>query len=134
MLAILLSFVLMTCSWYGPGFDGNVTANGETYDQDDLTAAHRSLPFDTLLLLEYKDNEVTVRINDRGPYSFEALEEGKLEPHPERELDLSKAAFSELADPDVGIIDVDVTILRRGSDPPPLFIPPQEVVSHDKYR
>lgn len=57
-------------SWYGPGFHGQATANGETYNQNALTAAHRTLPFDTIVRVLNLENgkNVVVRINDRGPY------------------------------------------------------------------
>lgn len=55
-------------SWYGPGFHGNHTANGETYDMFALTAAHKTLPFGTWLKVTYGGRSVFVRINDRGPY------------------------------------------------------------------
>ncbi|MCX6578979.1 MAG: septal ring lytic transglycosylase RlpA family protein [Candidatus Aminicenantes bacterium] len=57
-------------SWYGRGFHGKRTANGEVYDMHKLTAAHKTLPFNTLVEVENLDNEkrVTVRINDRGPF------------------------------------------------------------------
>src|SRR6266849_10340202 len=57
-------------SWYGQEFAGRTTANGEIFDPMLLTAAHRSLPFGTLVeVLNPKTNEsVRVRINDRGPY------------------------------------------------------------------
>ena len=57
-------------SWYGPGFNGKRTANGEVYDMDDLTAAHKSLPFDSVVEVRNRDNgrRVQVRINDRGPF------------------------------------------------------------------
>ena len=54
-------------SWYGPGLEGNLTANGEVFDKWDYTAAHPYLPFGTLLQVCYADC-VTVRVNDRGPY------------------------------------------------------------------
>lgn len=54
-------------SWYGPGFEGNLTANGEIFNPWDYTAAHPYLPFGTLLEVCYADC-VTVRVNDRGPY------------------------------------------------------------------
>ena len=58
-------------SWYGPGFHGRRTANGETFNTDDLTAAHRTLPFGTRLKVinERTGRSVVVRINDRGPYA-----------------------------------------------------------------
>ena len=57
-------------SWYGPGFQGNQTANGETYDMEAMTAAHKELPFNTRVQVENLDNgrTVEVRINDRGPF------------------------------------------------------------------
>jgi rare lipoprotein A len=60
-----------TASWYGPGFHGRRTANGETFNTNDLTAAHRTLPFGTRLKVinERTGKSVVVRINDRGPYA-----------------------------------------------------------------
>ncbi len=57
-------------SWYGPGFHGKSTANGEAYDQDALTAAHRTLPMPSMVRVTNLDNgrSVKVRINDRGPF------------------------------------------------------------------
>ena len=58
-------------SWYGPNFHGNLTANGERYNMNKMTAAHRTLPFNTKLRVVNVDNgkSVVVRINDRGPYA-----------------------------------------------------------------
>lgn len=57
-------------SWYGPGFDGRRTANGEVYDQHALTAAHRTLPMPSIVRVTNLENgrSVKVRINDRGPF------------------------------------------------------------------
>ncbi len=57
-------------SWYGPGFHGKSTANGESYDQNALTAAHRTLPMPSMVRVTNLDNgrSVKVRINDRGPF------------------------------------------------------------------
>lgn len=57
-------------SWYGPGFHGRRTANGERFDQNEMTAAHKKLPFNTLVRVvdEKTGKAVLVRINDRGPY------------------------------------------------------------------
>lgn len=73
-------------SWYGPKFHGKLTANGEQYDMYGLTAAHRTLPFNTLVRVENKSNgkSVTVRINDRGPYAKNRI------------IDLSRRAASEI--------------------------------------
>ena len=56
-------------SWYGPHFQGKETASGETFDMNDLTAAHRTLPMGSLVRVTNLKNgkQVTVRINDRGP-------------------------------------------------------------------
>ena len=69
-------------SWYGADFHGKPTASGEAYDKEAMTAAHRTLPFGTLLLVRSLDTQasVVVRINDRGPFV-----DG-------RDLDLSEAA------------------------------------------
>lgn len=58
-------------SWYGPGFHGNTTANGESFDQNELTAAHRTLPMPSLVRVTNLENgrSVVVRVNDRGPYA-----------------------------------------------------------------
>ena len=57
-------------SWYGPGFGGHRTASGERFNTGAYTAAHRSLPFGTRVLVTNRRNgrSVVVRINDRGPY------------------------------------------------------------------
>jgi rare lipoprotein A len=58
-------------SWYGPNFNGRKTSNGEIYDQEKMTAAHRTLPFNTYLRVQNLDNgsSVVVRVNDRGPFA-----------------------------------------------------------------
>jgi rare lipoprotein A len=58
-------------SWYGPGFHGNKTANGERYDMHKLTAAHRTLPLGSIAVVRSVSTgrHVTVRINDRGPFA-----------------------------------------------------------------
>ncbi|NOX17376.1 MAG: septal ring lytic transglycosylase RlpA family protein [Chlorobi bacterium] len=88
----------MTASWYGPKFHGKLTANGEVYDQMAFTAAHKSLPFGTMLKLTNLENgkSVVVRINDRGPYI-----KG-------RDIDLSKGAATALGSIKPGVIKVKV--------------------------
>lgn len=73
-------------SWYGPGFQGQETANGETFDQKEMTAAHPSLPMGTKAKVTNLENgkKVEVRINDRGPF----IEN--------RVIDLSDAAANKL--------------------------------------
>lgn len=57
-------------SWYGPGFDGKATANGETYDMNDLTAAHKTLPMPCVVRVTNLENgrSIKLRVNDRGPF------------------------------------------------------------------
>jgi rare lipoprotein A len=73
-------------SWYGPGFQGNETANGETFDQNKMTAAHPSLPLGSKADVTNLENgkKVEVKINDRGPYAED------------RAIDLSRAAAKKL--------------------------------------
>lgn len=73
-------------SWYGPGFHGKKTSNGETYNQNAFTAAHKTLPMNTILSVTNLDNgrKTTVRINDRGPFAENRI------------IDLSKAAATRL--------------------------------------
>jgi rare lipoprotein A len=57
-------------SWYGPGFHGRRTSNGEIYDKHAMTAAHKTLPMNTMLMVKNLDNgkKTVVRVNDRGPF------------------------------------------------------------------
>lgn len=75
-----------TASWYGPGFAGRKTANGERFKPSALTAAHRTLPFGTSVKVTNltNDKSVVVRINDRGPYVG-----GRI-------IDLSRAAAAKI--------------------------------------
>jgi len=59
-------------SWYGPGFHEKTTANGETFDQNDLTAAHRTLPMPSIVEVTNLENgrSLQLRVNDRGPYAY----------------------------------------------------------------
>lgn len=94
-----------TASWYGPGFNGKKTASGERFDQNKLTAAHRSLPLDTVVTVTNLDNgkAVKVEINDRGPYS------GK------RVIDLSRAAARKLDMTDDGTARVRIEVAELPS-------------------
>lgn len=87
-------------SYYGPGFHGKKTANGEIYDQDDLTCAHKTLPFQTKLkvTLESTGKSTVVRVNDRGPYKDTRI------------LDLSVRAAKEigLVAEGVGTVEAEV--------------------------
>ncbi|SCY25780.1 rare lipoprotein A [Microvirga guangxiensis] len=64
-----------TASWYGPGFHGRKTASGERFNSNDMTAAHRSLPFGTRLRVVNESNgrSVVVRVNDRGPFAHRRI-------------------------------------------------------------
>jgi len=79
-------------SWYGPGFQGKRTANGERFNTHALTAAHRSLPFGSRVQVTNTrtGRSVVVRINDRGPYAHS------------RVIDLSKAAAQAVGISGVG--------------------------------
>lgn len=92
-------------SWYGPGFHGRRTANGEIYNQYALTAAHRTLPFGTLLRVSFPatGKATVVRINDRGPWI-----KG-------RSLDLSLGAARVLGMVNHGVAKVRVEVLRLGT-------------------
>jgi rare lipoprotein A len=89
-------------SWYGPGFHGRHTAGGEVYDQEGLTAAHRSLPLGTIIEVTNRESHarVRLRVNDRGPY------------HRHRVLDLSHAAAIALGALDRGVIPVEIRIVN----------------------
>lgn len=91
-----------TASWYSPYFHSRLTANGETYDQEDMTAAHPSLPFDTYLQVKNLQNGkmVIVRINDRGPYI------------PPRKLDLSLGAARVLGSEETGVISYEAVFMK----------------------
>ena len=89
-------------SWYGPGFDGNLTANGEVYDMNEVSAAHKTLPFGTIVRVVEFDTgrSIAVRINDRGPFV-----DGRI-------IDLSKGAAAELGIVNKGITKVGLRIIR----------------------
>ncbi len=89
-------------SWYGGKFQGRMTANGEIFDTNDYTAAHRTLPFDTVVrVVNPEDNSaVTVRINDRGPFI-----EGRI-------IDLSRAAAEAIGIAGHGVAPVVLEILE----------------------
>ena len=99
---------IMTASWYGPRFHGKTTANGEIYNQMALTAAHKYLPFGTLLHVTNLKNgrSIIVRINDRGPYI-----EG-------RDLDLSKGTAKSLGILHKGVVKLKVEELVLNTDTP----------------
>ena len=90
-------------SWYGPGFHGRQTANGERFDQNAMTMAHRSMKFGTCVRVTRVDtgDSVLVRVNDRGPYV------------PPRIADLSRGAAAELGMLQRGVASVRLEPLQR---------------------
>ena len=95
-------------SWYGPDFHGKLTSNKEIYDMYDMTAAHRTLPFGTYVMVTNLDNgrTATVRINDRGPFAGDRI------------IDLSYAAARVLGMIGPGTVPVRLEILRDISSAP----------------
>lgn len=55
-------------SWYGPGFHGRMAADGSSYDQSAFTIAHKTLPFGTIVVIEYRGRRIPAIVTDRGPY------------------------------------------------------------------
>lgn len=100
-------------SFYADRFHGRRTANGETYDKEELTAAHRDLPFGSLLEVTNLDNgkTVRVRVNDRGPF------------HGRRVIDLSRAAAETLDFLRRGTTRVRIRALGPGAGRPAEFKP-----------
>ena len=103
LIASLLSFVVMaeneegTASYYADSLDGNLTASGEHYDKQAMTAAHRTLPFETMVKVTNltNDRSVIVRINDRGPFTKNRI------------IDVSWAAAKKL-----GLLDSGTATVR----------------------
>lgn len=87
-------------SWYGPGFEGDLTASGDIFDSSLYTAASLDLPFGTRLYVEYQGRGVVVLINDRGPYAED------------RVLDLSDAAAQAIGITGVGWVKATVLIKK----------------------
>jgi rare lipoprotein A len=90
-------------SWYGSKFHGRRTANGERFDMNGMTAAHRTLPFGTKVRVTNQRNgrSVTVRINDRGPFSGN------------RVIDLSRGAAESVGMVRSGVAPVRLEVLGR---------------------
>lgn len=95
-----------TASWYGRKFHGKLTANGEIYDMESMTAAHRTLPLPSLVRVTNLDNNVSVivRVNDRGPYAKNRI------------IDVSHKAASMLKFKSQGTATVKVELLRDETD------------------
>ena len=88
-------------SWYGPGFKGLPTASGEPFDPQGYTAAHKTLPLGTNLVVNYGGRSVEVTVNDRGPYAGA------------RELDLSRAAARDIGLTRAGVDYVEYSRTSR---------------------
>lgn len=91
-------------SWYGGKFQGRLTANGEIFDTHKITAAHKTLPFNTIVIVTNMENgkSVEVRINDRGPFVAERI------------IDLSMAAAKEIDMVARGVAKVGINIIKMG--------------------
>ncbi|MEM7169442.1 MAG: septal ring lytic transglycosylase RlpA family protein [Pseudomonadota bacterium] len=106
-------------SWYGPGFHGKITANGELYDQHDLTAAHRTLPMPSVVRVTNLENgrSIVVRVNDRGPFAKNRI------------IDLSKRGAELLDFHQAGTAKVLVEILPNESHQAAFLIQGQSTAS-----
>lgn len=95
-----------TASWYGPGFHGRATANGEIFDRDELSAAHPTLPLPSIVKVTNLANGrvMTLRVNDRGPFVGDRI------------IDLSQAAARELGYEGRGTTPVRVQFVRLADD------------------
>jgi len=95
-------------SWYGPKFHGKQTASGELYDKTKYTAAHRTLPFGTMVKVTYlKTNKsILVRVNDRGPFI-----KGRI-------IDISEAAAREIGLVNDGVGKIKLEIVNKGYEAP----------------
>ncbi|WKC58271.1 septal ring lytic transglycosylase RlpA family protein [Borrelia sp. P9F1] len=90
-------------SWYGEAFHGKTTANGEKFDMTALTAAHKELPFNTVVRVTNLLNNrvVVVRINDRGPFRKDRI------------IDLSKSAAEKLDFLGIGVAPVKIEVVEK---------------------
>lgn len=95
--------VVGKASFYSDWFDGRLTANGEFFSQEEYTAAHKTLPFNTWVEVNNLDNNKSVflRINDRGPYV-----KGRI-------IDLSKAGAKAIGDLNQGVFNVEMRIVEK---------------------
>jgi rare lipoprotein A len=95
-------------SWYGEPYHGRPTASGERFDQDSLTAAHRTLPFGTVARVTNLDSDrsVEVVINDRGPFV-----DGRI-------VDLSRAAAAAIGALGPGVVPARLEVVRPGDGMP----------------
>ena len=110
-------------SWYGVPFHGRRASNGEIYDMYKLTAAHRTLPFETMVRVTNLNNgkSTVVRITDRGPFVENRI------------IDLSLAAAREIESVGPGVVPVRVEVLSPGIDPTAGFFTVQVGAFRDRY-
>ncbi|WP_445436147.1 septal ring lytic transglycosylase RlpA family protein [Candidatus Borreliella tachyglossi] len=113
IVARLDSATVGLASWYGEAFHGKATANGEKFDMTALTAAHKELPFNTVVRVTnlLNNRTVVVRINDRGPF------------RKDRVIDLSKSAAEKLDFLGIGVAPVKIEILEKSDE--------RKVVAHE---
>ena len=90
-------------SWYGEPFHGRKTSNGEVYNMNEVTAAHKTLPINTMVKVFNLDNgkSLTLRINDRGPFIDTRI------------IDLSKSAAKKLGVFGVGVANVKIQVIKK---------------------
>jgi rare lipoprotein A (peptidoglycan hydrolase) len=95
-----------TASWYGDDFHGKLTANGETYNMEEMTAAHPTLPLPSLVRVTNlkNDKSVVVRVNDRGPFAKNRI------------IDVSEKAADSLGFKGQGTTQVKIELLRNETD------------------
>lgn len=107
-------------SYYGSKFHGRLTASGEVFDQNEMTCAHRTLPFGTMLKVKNLTNgkEVIVEVNDRGPFC-----EGRI-------VDLSRAAAEKIGMINKGVVKVEVVEFNPEEDLKDLFTLPDLYLSN----
>ena len=93
-------------SWYGPDFHGKLTSSGEVYDMNEMTAAHKTLPMNTIVQVTNQENgkSIVVRINDRGPFVESRI------------IDLSKEAATRLSIVGRGTAMVSLKVLGFGQN------------------
>ena len=97
-----------TASFYSNNFNKKTTAYGEIFYNDSLTAASNSLPYNTQIVVMYKEKRIVVRINDKGPFYKSGK---KYLIHNKRGLDLSQSSFSKLEYLDTGLTNIKYFIL-----------------------
>jgi rare lipoprotein A len=96
-------------SWYGRDFHGKLTSNGEVYNMNSLTAAHKTLPFNSVVRVTHRESgkSITVRINDRGPFVGDRI------------IDLSYGAANKLGMAETGTAPVSLRVIKSAKSSPP---------------